>query len=276
MKNKIETYTKITPTADIKIEPFDVNKRYTKPHRHNRYLELVYFRKGSGLHYMDLKSYAIEPPVIFMIKRDEVHHWQIDTVPEGFVIIVKEDFLDKTLDKKINLLLKQLSFSQSIKIRTDVTIDTLFEILCAETKGKGAMKNEVVEGTLKALLAKIMGYAKTGDTSDIGDRLSRFDELLGNELRNDVSHYAVLLDTSAQNLTALCKGRYSKTASQIIAAQIVKEAKRKLRFTDLSVSEIAYTFDFKDVSHFIKYFKRYEGKTPLQFKKDHSHTNTDY
>lgn len=267
MSNKIETYTKITSTADIKIEPFDANKRYTKPHRHDKYLELVYFRKGSGFHYMDLKSYAIEPPVIFLIKKDEVHHWAIDTVPEGFVMIIKEGFLDRTLDKNINLQLQQLGSRQSIGIQADVTIDSLFEILCVEIKEKRTGQKEVVEGVLKALVAKIIGYASTGDAPNMGDKLSRFDELLGKELKNDVSHYAALLNTTAQNLTSLCKGRYSKTASQVIAAQIVREAKRLLRFTDLSVTEIAFEFDFKDVSHFVKYFKRHEGKTPMQFKK---------
>ncbi len=267
MSRKINRYTKIIPSANIKIEPFDINKRYTKPHRHNKYLELVYFRKGSGFHYMDDRSYAIEPPVIFLIKQDEVHHWEIDTVPEGFVIIIKEDFLAKTLDKTINIQLQKLSFRQSLKIPTDVTINSLFAILCMETKGKSSTQNEVIEGALKALLAKIIGYANTGDTFKMGDRLSRFEEMLGNGLRNDVSYYAAKLDTTPQNLTTLCKGQYSKTASQLIAIQIVNEAKRLLRFTDLSVSEIAYTFNFKDISHFVKYFKRHEGTTPMQFKK---------
>ena len=267
MNKKIDTYTKITPTATIKIEPFDANKRYTKPHRHNKYLELVYFRKGSGFHYMDLKRYEIEPPIIFIIKKDEVHNWEIDTVPEGFVIIIKEDFLERTLDKNINLQLQKLSFRQSIRIPADVTINNLFEILCLETKRNSSGQNEVVEGGLKALLAKIIGYGDTGAISNMGDTLSRFEELLGKELRNDVSHYAAMLDTTPQNLTALCKGRHSKTGSQVIAERIVKEAKRLLRFTGLSVTEIAYTFNFKDVSHFVKYFKRYGGETPMQFKK---------
>ncbi len=267
MSRKINTYTKIIPSANIKVEPFDINKRYTKPHRHNKYLELVYFIKGSGFHYMDLNSYAIDPPIIFLIKEDEVHHWEIDSVPEGFVIIIKEDFLEKTLDKAINIQLQKLSFRQSLKIPTDVTVNSLFEILCMEIKGKSSAQNEVIEGALKALLAKIIGYTKTADPSNMGEKLSRFEELLGKGLRNDVSYYAARLDTTPQNLTILCKGRYSKTASQFIAIHIVNEAKRLLRFTDLSVSEIAYRFNFKDVSHFVKYFKRHEAKTPMQFKK---------
>ncbi len=137
MENKIYTYTKIESTADIKIEHFDVTKRYTKPHRHNKYLELVYFSKGSGLHYMDLKSYGIEPPVLFLIKKDEVHHWEIDTMPVGFVIIIKEGFLEKTVDKKINMQLQKLSLKRRIALQTDDIIDNLFTILCKETTKNG-------------------------------------------------------------------------------------------------------------------------------------------
>lgn len=267
IKNEIETYTKIAPMADIKLEPFDVNKRYTKPHRHNKYLELVYFSKGSGTHYMDLKGYAIEPPIVFMIKKDQVHHWCIDTVPDGFVMIIKADFLDRTMDKTINSQLQQLSLRTMIALQKDETVDTLFQILCTEAKERTSGQDEFVEGILKALLSKVIGYADMQGTSNIGDTLSRLEALLGNELRNDVSHYAALLNTTSQNLTSLCKGRYSKTASQLIALHIVREAKRLFRFTDLSVSEIAFKFRFKDVSHFVKYFKRHVGETPLQFKK---------
>ncbi|WP_422081418.1 helix-turn-helix domain-containing protein [Ulvibacterium sp.] len=267
MRTVINTYNKISPYAHIKIEPFDINKRYTKPHRHNKYLELVYFRKGSGLHHMDLKRYRIEPPVVFVIRKDQVHHWEINTLPEGFVIIIKEEFLERTLDKKINHQLGQLNQKQVIDVGPDATIDSLFELLCRETKQNTSGQNEVIEGSLKALLAKILSYAITESAPFMGDKLSQFNTYLGKQLKNDVSYYAKMCNTTSQNLNALCQKEYSKTASKVIAIHIIKEAKRLLNFTDLSVTEIAFKLNFKDVSHFVKYFKRHEGKTPIQFKK---------
>lgn len=69
MRTEIQTYTKISAFENIKIEPFDVNKRYTKPHRHHKYLELVYFTKGTGMHYMDEEGYPIEPPLHLWSKK---------------------------------------------------------------------------------------------------------------------------------------------------------------------------------------------------------------
>ena len=96
MNDSISTYNKINAEVGIKIEPFDVAKRYTKPHKHNKYLEIIYFIKGSGFHHLDMESHSIEPPLLFIVKKDEVHHWEITTKPKGYVIIIKESFLEKT------------------------------------------------------------------------------------------------------------------------------------------------------------------------------------
>ncbi|MCK0146185.1 helix-turn-helix transcriptional regulator [Arenibacter sp. F26102] len=266
MRKEINTYSKISPNAYIKIQPFDINKRYTKPHRHNKYLELVYFSGGSGFHFMDEKEYAIEPPVVFIIKNDVVHHWQIDTVPQGYVLIVKEDFLDITLDKHINWQLQQLRNHQIIKTQLNPNIEALFEIACQELRLNDHVQDDVVEGVVKALFSKILGYANSADKHILKDMVVQFNELLESAPKNDVAYYAQLLNTTAQNLNVWCRKEYDKTASEVIAGHIVKESQRLLRYTELTVTEIAFKFDFKDVSHFVKYFKRHHGMTPKQYK----------
>jgi AraC-like DNA-binding protein len=266
MKESIAVYTKIPNVTDIKIETFDVNKRYTKPHRHNKYIELVYFSEGSGFHYMDSEAYEIAPPVVFVINNNQVHHWEIGTVPSGYVIIVKEEFLEKTTDKHINQQLYRLKKEQIINLKSDDSIDKLFAVLSLEMKNSSIQK-EVIEGSLKALFAKIIGYSNRTDFIENTNKTIRFEELLKQELRNDVSFYADLLNVNTQQLNAICKKSFSKTASQIISTHIVQEAKRQLIYTDRTISEIGYSLDFKDVSHFVKYFKRHTLMTPLVFKQ---------
>lgn len=269
MDSKIATYNKISAIDTIKIEPFDVTKRYTKPHRHNKYLELVYFKKGEGFHYMDEKCHKITPPIFFFIWKDQVHHWEINTIPEGYVIIIKETFLAQSLDKGLAPLLNRLHDLQVTKISEDPSIDSLFEILCREKKQNSPIQREILEGSLKALLAKIISYSDTVTHQPV-DLATKFIELLEDQPKNNVTFYADCLNTSPQNLNALCKKQFSKTASEVIATHIVQETKRLLLYTDLSVAEIAFNLDFKDVSHFVKYFKRQADRTPLQFKKENT------
>ena len=267
MKTSIATYDKTSALTDIKIARFDVNKRYTKPHKHNKYLELVFFTKGEGIHYMDLKSYAIKPFVVFLIKKEEEHHWEINSKPKGYVIIIKEAFFEKTLDKHINKQLRALNSQQKIEIsKNDNSIRKLFKILCYEME-QNLAQQEFIEGTLKALFSKILDYSllveKKHNTLDKG---TEFISLLGETLKNNVGFYAETLNTSPQNLNLICQKKYDKTASQIIADYIIKEVKRLLIYTDKSVSEIAFHMNFKDVSHFVKYFKRQTNTTPLKFR----------
>ena len=266
MINTISTYNKITSQIDVKIEVFDIRKRYTKPHRHNKYLEIVYFVQGTGFHHIDFKSFEIKPPVVFLIKKDEVHNWEISTVPKGFVILIKESFLEKTLDKFINTQLMKLQNIQMIDIaQNDKSLTNLFKVLCWEMKQE-FITTEVVEGGLKAILAKLVKYA-SATSIETTDNATLFLELLSKKLKNNVAFYAQELHTTAQNLNALCNRVFNKTASDVIAEYIIKEVKRQLLYTNRPISEIAYDLDFKDTSHFTKYFKRYVKQTPLQYKK---------
>lgn len=268
MQDHIKTYNKISSIDAIKIAPFDVNKRYTKPHRHNKYLEIVYFTEGEGYHHLDSKSYEIKPPMIFVVKKEEVHNWEINTIPKGYVIIIKETFLDKTLDRYINLQLNSLKNLQKIKLsKKEATLNPLFKILNKEME-QPIPQTEFIEGVLKALLGKIIAYNRSDKTNDNVDKTTDFMDLLIERPRNNVAFYAESLNITSQNLNQLCKKKFDKTASEIIAVEIIKEVKRLLMFTNQTISEVAFQLDFKDVSHFVKYFKRHTGSTPLQFKKN--------
>lgn len=268
MKDTIRTYNKIGSEVGIKIEPFDISKRYTKPHKHNKYLEIIYFVKGSGFHHLDMKSHKIEPPLLFLVKKDEVHHWEIDTVPQGYVIIIKESFLEETLDKYINTQLIKLSNSQKVFVnQKDLSLQALFDAMCWEMK-QDPLNQEVVEGGLKAILSKIVKYA-AAQGADSADKAIQLVDLLSENLKNNVTFYADTLHTTSQNLNAICQKVFNKTASEVIAEHIIREVKRQLLYTNKSIGDIAYDLEFKDTSHFTKYFKRYTQQTPLQYKKSH-------
>jgi AraC-like DNA-binding protein len=53
------------------------------------------------------------------------------------------------------------------------------------------------------------------------------------------------------------------------------EAKRLLINADISISEIAVHLNFQDNSYFTKFFKKYAGKTPEEFRKEYHIRLTD-
>lgn len=272
MKAELEIKDKIRQTEGLKIAPFRQHIRKTTPHKHNNYFEIIYLAKGKGSHTIDTKEYEIKPPVIFTIRKEQVHFWDIRTKPEGFVLIIKKSFIDNCLDKEIKRLISELSAHTCLFPKDNISSD-IFNLLLNEYQEKKTSNRPIIDGLLKALLGKFLGssipnFSKNGNNGIFQKLL----ELLRQEekLTNSVAKYAKHLNTTPQNLSAICRKETGQSASGILSEFIINEAKRLLLYTDFTVSEIAGKFDFKDNSHFSKYFKRHVEMTPNQFRKQTS------
>lgn len=87
-----------------------------------------------------------------------------------------------------------------------------------------------------------------------------------NGSHRSVSYYADRLFYSAKYLSSTIKQVTGKSPIQIINEHAVKEIKHKLKYTDMSIKEIADYFDFPNPSFFGKYVKNHLGMTPLQYR----------
>jgi len=256
--------------SSIKIEPFRKDVRTTSPHKHNNYFEIIYLTKGKGSHTIDTKEYEVKTPVIFTIRKEQIHFWDIKSEPEGFVLIIKKSFIDDCLDKEIKRLISELSSQTCLFPKDNAAID-IFRLLLKEHQEKKISNRPIIDGLLKALLAKLLESAtitpfKNGNSTIF----QKFIDLLNqeNKLTNKVNHYAGLLNTTPQNLNAICRKETEQSATEILSEYIINEAKRLLLYTDFTVSEISSKLDFKDNSHFSKYFKRHVENTPIGFRKE--------
>lgn len=265
---KIIVKDKLEPQKLLKVATFDNSKAVTKPHRHSGYLELVFLSKTSGKHVIDGWESPIKTPCILIIRKECVHHWELVAPIEGFVLLIKKLFLDLSLDLEIARMVDEISKFDVIYIKKNGIIPTLLEMMSQE-------ENRICqEGLFRSFLAKILeDTEKIEQTTSISNDLYvRFIELLNTngKIINHVAYYADLLHTSPQNLSAACKKIANNTASQILAIYIIKEAKRLIFYTNNSIAEIAFSLGFSDKSNFSKYFKRYTGITPSEFKKQHN------
>ncbi|WP_164122963.1 MULTISPECIES: helix-turn-helix domain-containing protein [Sphingobacterium] len=256
---------KIKDRRHIKIVEFDRSKNITQPHRHNGYLELVFLSSTSGIHVIDGRESTVKPPCLLVIRKDNVHHWELVNPVKGFVILIKDSFVMQSADFEINRLVGIISQYDTLYFKQGAIFETLLRILVNEGN------KTCQEGLFKAFLAKVLEHVDSSNeakatTKNIYDR---FYALLNSEAKviNHVAYYAVKLNTSPQNLNAVCKKNANRTASALLAEYIIKEAKRLLFYTTCSISEVAFELGFSDKSNFAKYFKRHTGTTPTAFKK---------
>ena len=82
----------------------------------------------------------------------------------------------------------------------------------------------------------------------------------------NISFYAEKMHLSPQHLSTTIKKTTGKTLTDIISSFVIHDAQAKLRSTELTIQEIAYSLNFPDISFFGKYFKRYTGMSPKQYR----------
>jgi AraC family transcriptional activator of pobA len=270
MAKKLLINNKIESGKMIKVAPFKKDIRKTTPHTHNNYFEILYLSAGSGRHFIDSRAYEVKPPVMFFVRKEQVHHWELDSEPDGFVLILKKAFVDQSLDSELKVLLMEISKQSCLHIYDPVIIQALFSLLTLENAYEHEYGFQITEGLLKSLLAKVLEIAAPQMALSTRKGLyESFFELLnkGDVIKNKVAYYANLLNTSPQNLNAACRKAINQSAADVLSAHILEQAKRLLIYTDNTVSEISATLDFSDTYHFVKYLKRLAGHTPLSFRR---------
>jgi AraC family transcriptional regulator, transcriptional activator of pobA len=270
MLQQLEVKDKIELDKSVKITPFKKEIRKTTPHKHNSYFEIIYLSEGSGYHFIDSRRFEVKPPIMYFIRQEQVHYWELDTEPEGFVVIIKKAFITKSLDNELKSLLSRISGQNSLYLNDNLLIHSLLEILAKENQADERKNFHVLEGLLKALLAKVVDVAKpvVNKQELKADLYQSFVEMLNTAavVKHSVQYYAEKLNTSPQNLNAACRKAVDQSATGVLAGFIVSEARRLLLYTNNTISEMAFKLEFIDASHFVKYFKRATGQTPQAFR----------
>lgn len=97
----------------------------------------------------------------------------------------------------------------------------------------------------------------------------RFMELLAqhNKRERNVSFYAQQMNITPKYLSNVVKQVSGKTAARWIDESVILEAKTLLKYSGMSIQEIAYHLNFSTQSFFGKYFKQHTGISPSRFKR---------
>ena len=99
-----------------------------------------------------------------------------------------------------------------------------------------------------------------------------FDEFMSllqqyNKRERNVSFYAKQLNITPKYLSSVVKEVSGKTAACWIDESVILEAKALLKYSGMSIQEIAYHLNFSTQSFFGKYFKQHTGTSPSRYKR---------
>lgn len=259
--------------------PFEIHRilpektlaRAELPHRHSFY-QLLFVTNGYGTQIIDFEPYPLEPPVIYFLSPGQVHSWQSNSAPLGYVLLFTADFL---LLGSLDLL--QLSFFHGETPQLQLTepqaasLESLIQAIQEEYKAAEFFRASVLSAYLNILLVKIQRlYVPTDLPGDVDSGLVRRFKQLVSELyltERSISVYAERIGISASHLAKQVKAATGKTPGQIIRQAVILEAKRLLANTNLTVEQISLQLAFDDPAYFGRLFRRETDLSPGHFRQ---------
>ena len=106
----------------------------------------------------------------------------------------------------------------------------------------------------------------------LADQFMRMAEQSDGRIRK-VDEFASQLNITPKYLSAILKETLNCRPSAVIQLFTMKAIEQRLRFTDMTMQEIANDLNFPNASFFGKYFKEHAGMTPMEYRnKYHKRT----
>ena len=247
-------------------------------HRHSFY-HLVLFTKGAGTHTIDFNHFKVKPFEIYFMIPGQVHSWHFEGEPDGYIINFSDTFFKSFLLNPDYLErfrffsgISEESICQlPVKIHDKIT--QLFEDILVRTSNEKDGKTDMTRLLLMQLFILVDDSCKSNSQKAVPQQkqilLRTFRRLIDQHYLSLKlpKEYADLLYVTPNHLNALCQDLLGKTAGELIRDRVLLEAKRLLTNANMTITEIAFSLNFQDNSYFNRFFKKYVGITPDEFRK---------
>ncbi|KQB42526.1 AraC family transcriptional regulator [Flavobacterium aquidurense] len=266
---------------DNYLKKYDKKRRKANAEKH---YQIIWFKKGSGRYFVNLKAYDVDENTLFFLTKDDVHYFDRNTNYSGVLIQFNEEFLiqnnkDIAFFSKHSLLHNRKEPSCLLARDDTFILDEYLKLIKNELTDKNENSHEeLLRSYLKVFLIQVQYRWEKENILD-GRRflpedkkqlqLIKFVNLVEENYKKEfkVSHYAELMQISSRTLSGLTSQLLDKSPSEIICERIIVEAKRMLLDTNYNISKIGYCLGFDDDSYFVKYFKKYTSISPLDFRR---------
>lgn len=231
----------------------------------------------------NLQEFRLKKDSLFIFSPKHILQVQSNNRFKAHLIVIAPDFL-----KRINIDTKRmmplfLQFGSlpcmELTQAESQSLRSFISMVEQELKGSETdFSSEIIGGLIAATIYKvgdILTHYLTEHPevdSPIHNRAEeyfrQFTELLGEHYTRErsVGYYARQLCITPKYLTTLIKRISGKSVSEWIDNYVILEAKTLLKYSNMSVQEIAYYLNFPNQSFFGSYFKRNAGMSPSQYK----------
>ena len=155
-------------------------------------------------------------------------------------------------------------------------LDDYFQLLCHRMRDSSpVLYSNIVRSLVSTMMLEILCMMRRQKPEDkvatsvhrqrLANEFMRLVEQSDGRIRR-VDDFASRLNVTPKYLSILLKETMSRRPSEMIHFYTLKAIERRLRYTDMTMQEIANDLNFANASFFGKYFKEHTGMTPLDYR----------
>ena len=259
------------------IEGFPINR---KPYI-ILYYEIFFVTKGKGTFLLDDIKIPYKKGTIMFLPPNRRREWIPEQETDAYVILFEGEFIERFFND--NLFVYRFHYFHNYN--TPFHLKTQSSEFNSYLEKIEDIKNEInnLMNDSDHLLRSILYYLLIilnrqyvnqhqikGELFENIEVLN-FIRLLDKNFKEKhlVNDYTQLLGISKTYLNKKLK-TFGKTASDLIKARLLVEAKKELLYSDYTISEIAYNLNFSEPANFHRFFKKLTSVTPHQFRIEFS------
>ena len=262
----------------------DIPNNYRNPFRINAGM-IAFCTEGAATVGIGLDEYRMEKGSVLICLPNNMMQFVCEQPTSIRVIVFSDAFLKDIHVDLSNLLPLVMQIHRcpffSLSPEDWQMINVYYNLIAATVSTKNFVhKKEVIRGLISSLIYR-MGDLAAEAVADLPDSefprfksrrelyFENFMTLLYDHFRTErqVGFYADRLCITPKYLSLVVKQVSGRTAAEWIDSHVIMEAKTLLKYSDLSIQQIAYELNFSTQSFFGKYFKHLTGLSPREYRR---------
>lgn len=241
---------------------------------------VIIMMAGEAVVSIDMKEYQVRPNnIVFFNPGSIIRTVRCSANAAAFVLAFSKSFVNEIQIDLSASLPVYMRFGKAPVLHVseqDVAeIRQLFQLVKAMLlSDKERYRHEIIRSLFTTAFYLIIdinqreeqGGQKQGRCEVLFSEFMKLLELHHKSQRN-VGFYAKQLNITPKYLSSAVKEVSGKTAARWIDEAVILEAKTLLKYSGMSIQEIAYHLNFSTQSFFGKYFKLHTGTSPSRYKR---------
>lgn len=248
-------------------------------HKHKNAIEICYLSRGKQTYEVNGKKFRLNGGDLFITQANQEHSTANE--PEDISILYWTQIIPKFIDNKfLNLtgnsakyIISELNKIKIHKFRGNKEVELILNnILSLESETDKILQKIYLENSYITLLLEVLKCFKKSNIKRKDERIIKLQNYIAKNIKNDItiSTLANFTNLSESHLKAVFRDELGLPPGEYILRKKIEEAKKLLKNTTISITNIAFDLSFSTSQYFATVFKQYTNTTPRNFRKENN------